>query len=924
MKRIACALAAVALMLAPLPTHLFGLAAAQSGNSYTSAKWGYSITWDGSVWFVIAQDDPSKKTDLLVSNGTSFVSFAGDDRIPAPPLCVTVFETGLKNQSDISNIQDVKGADGKPIRSTAPDRSFVAKSFTLTSQGQTVQVTEYFECRTLVPFKTVLTIDHFVIPGSAYATEAPLVEKLLSGVSIPKSAGQTNQSNTTPTPVATEASSPTEPPTERPTTASTGGTPETQGTTHQGEPGPVFVSGAWRVSVVAGVRSPGLNAIGLKRKTGKDWVVIVADVTNWTNAGATINLRDIQLAFPESATPVKAAPSSSTTAAKALRVSLTDVSTAQSFRANQTRRAVLAYSVDETFTAASISFGTTLPLAGLFGQSVDLGNLPSVIRPPKLVEAEVDQVRDGGTLNVYLPGDDTNLTVSLASIVAPVNGGCFAKQAADRLGELAGSTVLLESSGGDASSPNARYVWVEGSDGTRTLINREMLAGGFAVFQDSSSARFNSWLQRAEQDAKDQKAGVWTQCATELPSGTKQATATATPNSPTPTATEQPTSTPTPSATESPSPMASATAAEATASVSATTATSTNEPTSAMFRGGPTRRGVQPGPGLTSPAKIPWEFHTNSAIVSSPVIVDGVVYVGSLDGSLYALDSHSGPAVWQFKTGAGIISSPAVANGVVYVGSEDMNLYAIDAKSGRQHWSFATGAQVTSSPAVVDGVVYFGGMDSYAYAVNADNGQEIWKARIGQAFSSPAVVDGVVYIGGGQTLFALDAKTGKEIWQAQTGGPVESSPAVVGNAVYIGNDSGTVLAVDRATGTELWRFKAGNAVLSAPAVANGMVYFGSNDKYVYALDAATGTQKWSFQTGDQILSSPAVSDGVVFIGSFDGYIYGLDTGTGAERWHYRAGPVLSSPSVVGDVVYFGSADGRLLARKPFNLLNIGG
>jgi outer membrane protein assembly factor BamB len=103
-----------------------------------------------------------------------------------------------------------------------------------------------------------------------------------------------------------------------------------------------------------------------------------------------------------------------------------------------------------------------------------------------------------------------------------------------------------------------------------------------------------------------------------------------------------------------------------------------------------------------------------------------------------------------------------------------------------------------------------------------------------------------------------------------------------------------------------------------------MVFVGSNDNNVYGLDAATGEERWRYETGDSVTSSPAVAEGVVFIGSFDGYVYGLDSATGGERWRYQAGPILSSPSVVGNVVYFGSADGRLLARQPFNPMNIGG
>ncbi|MFI8930724.1 PQQ-binding-like beta-propeller repeat protein [Streptomyces sp. NPDC053474] len=62
-------------------------------------------------------------------------------------------------------------------------------------------------------------------------------------------------------------------------------------------------------------------------------------------------------------------------------------------------------------------------------------------------------------------------------------------------------------------------------------------------------------------------------------------------------------------------------------------------------------------------------------------------------------------------------SSPAVAGGVVYVGSDDDNLYAVDAATGKKRWTFPTGHSVGSSPAVADGVVYFGSNDNNLYAV---------------------------------------------------------------------------------------------------------------------------------------------------------------------------------------------------------------
>ena len=69
-------------------------------------------------------------------------------------------------------------------------------------------------------------------------------------------------------------------------------------------------------------------------------------------------------------------------------------------------------------------------------------------------------------------------------------------------------------------------------------------------------------------------------------------------------------------------------------------------------------------------------------------------------------------------------SSPAVVNGVVYIGSDDDNVYALNATSGIQLWNYTTGDQVYSSPAVVSGVVYVGSDDDNVYALNATDGEQ--------------------------------------------------------------------------------------------------------------------------------------------------------------------------------------------------------
>jgi len=61
------------------------------------------------------------------------------------------------------------------------------------------------------------------------------------------------------------------------------------------ERGPVFVSGPWRISIVAAVRNAGINAVGLQREDDNDWLVVVADVTNWGDQNSTLSLDDFAI-----------------------------------------------------------------------------------------------------------------------------------------------------------------------------------------------------------------------------------------------------------------------------------------------------------------------------------------------------------------------------------------------------------------------------------------------------------------------------------------------------------------------------------------------------------------------------------------------------------------------------------------------------
>jgi hypothetical protein len=108
-----------------------------------------------------------------------------------------------------------------------------------------------------------------------------------------------------------------------------------------------------------------------------------------------------------------------------------------------------------------------------------------------------------------------------------------------------------------------------------------------------------------------------------------------------------------------------------------------------MFRGNVQHTGVYDAPGVPELHGVRWKFKTGGRVYSSPAVVGGVVFVGSADGNLYAIDAATGAERWKFATKGRVVSSPAVQGGLVYFESYDSNFYAIDAATDALKWKFA-------------------------------------------------------------------------------------------------------------------------------------------------------------------------------------------------------------------------------------------
>ncbi len=331
---------------------------------------------------------------------------------------------------------------------------------------------------------------------------------------------------------------------------------------------------------------------------------------------------------------------------------------------------------------------------------------------------------------------------------------------------------------------------------------------------------------------------------------------------------------------------------------------------SPMFRNDLAHSGVYTATGVPKLKGVKWTFHTRGEVVSSPAIVDGVIYVGSNDGNLYAIDQQTGAKRWAFTTGARVASSPAVDRGLVYFGSYDGNFYAVDTATGKLRWKFRNAGERRYAATHLHGSLPIG---------------ETMPDPFDVYLSSPAVSNGVVYVGSGDgNVYSLDAIAGTLKWKFKTGDVVHASPAIVDGKLYIGSWDSYFYALDSATGKEIWRFKTGEdpeihnqvGIQSSATVADGVVYFGCRDSNLYALDAATGKKLWSFNNkGSWVIVSPVVQAGKLYFATSDtALLHAVDAKTGAPidslKFYW---PIFSSPSIAGAKLYLAGQDGKLVA-----------
>ena len=393
-------------------------------------------------------------------------------------------------------------------------------------------------------------------------------------------------------------------------------------------------------------------------------------------------------------------------------------------------------------------------------------------------------------------------------------------------------------------------------------------------------------------------------------------------------------------------------AAEAAVVDSAEAAEGTAAPANAwpMFRGCLAGTGRSAAT-LALPLRQRWQRTLEkTAFEATPIISEGTIYLGDLDGTFHALALASGEPRWSFKGDAPFTSAAVVSTApeqqLVVVGDVAGMVRALDRTSGAVVWTYETTGEISGGPTLLqrpEGLcVLVGSQDASLSALNFSDGTLLWKHSItDQIRCSPTVARGKVLLAGCDgKLHILNAASGESVAAVAIDGPTGTTPAAWGSKVCFGSEGGVFWGIDVDTAQVAWQVApaaAGKAYRSSAAIGGDLAIVGSRGRAVEAFQLSDGARKWRQPMRGRVDASPVIvgragaagaageagkagkaSEAskaaalLAIVGDSAGRLVALDVASGEPQWEFDAGSgFASSPAVADGCVICASEDGTV-------------
>lgn len=332
------------------------------------------------------------------------------------------------------------------------------------------------------------------------------------------------------------------------------------------------------------------------------------------------------------------------------------------------------------------------------------------------------------------------------------------------------------------------------------------------------------------------------------------------------------------------------------------------------FRGNVARTGVSETP-LQAPLKQVWNFQTKGPIDGSPIISDGIIYVPSRDGYLYALDAQARQERWRYEAGAPLRSTPTLQGDTLFFGDDNGILHAVQSTGGMARWQALLSGKIFAAVAAGAGLIICATQAGKIIALNPATGEPIWEYTDGNPFfASPAILNHMVMVcsGPGQVK-GVEVASGKLLWTFQAAGQIRATPACREHLSLIAGLDGSVVMLDTRAGERLWQRSVGSSISASPVLTRDRGFVAGQEGAIFALSRDSGNRLWTSSVAGQIAASPVLCGRTLLvIISSDGVISLLDADTGKTGQQVALGAsVFASPAISGARCVVGTRQGSI-------------
>jgi len=323
---------------------------------------------------------------------------------------------------------------------------------------------------------------------------------------------------------------------------------------------------------------------------------------------------------------------------------------------------------------------------------------------------------------------------------------------------------------------------------------------------------------------------------------------------------------------------------------------------------------------INYPLTLKWTFKADDDIVAAAVVGENTIFVSSIGGIVYALDSN-GKEKWNFTTDNSIEAPAIYLSGRVYVGNLSGNLYSLDAKTGKLIWTYQAENQIMGSANYfyLKNKLYIivGSYDYYLHCIDAATGKVVWKYESDNYINgAPAISAGAAVFGGCDGfLHVVNLADGKLREKINVATYIAGSVALEQNLAFTGDYDGLFSCIDMVKKEILWHYDNPSSslpILASPAILDEKVIIGGEDKYLRCFNKLDGVEKWNFNAGGRIDASPVITGSLVVTATMDGLLYLVHTETGKPVWSYEIGSAIAhNPAIFNGGLVLGARDGNI-------------